>query len=132
MRAATPPMTIPAIAPPERLLLEPSELEVEVDVEVEVEIVCALVLVAVWWLLVTPGMGNERSVCFRIIRIFFDALTGRGRCGLGLLRRGGGGGVSSRKCAIETVGGPIDHTRVSQYGLAIIGALGWEDLVGGA
>jgi hypothetical protein len=54
--AATQPTAIPAIAPPERPLLEPLELEVEVEVEVLCEPV--LVFVAVWWCLVAAVSGN--------------------------------------------------------------------------
>jgi hypothetical protein len=56
--AATQPTAIPAIAPPERPLLEPLELEVEVEVEVEVVCEPALVFVAVWWFLVAAVSGN--------------------------------------------------------------------------
>jgi hypothetical protein len=52
--AATQPTAIPAIAPPERPLLEPLELEVEVEVLCEP----VLVFVAVWWCLVAAVSGN--------------------------------------------------------------------------
>ena len=52
--AATQPMTMPAIAPPER-----PELELEYELSVAVDVCALVVLVAVWWYVV---LAEKRGV----------------------------------------------------------------------